>query len=116
VVQLKPGTEFPVHVVHIKPHIPYQYAGEPIPIFYYKMAKSDLFAEVDEWEVERIIKHHVDEAGQAWFYTKWKGVIVPSWEPLATFIMRFSSDWADYCQKFALSFDVVKHLHLKADP
>jgi hypothetical protein len=113
VVEIKPGKEFPVHSQHMKPHIPDEHSVEPIPLYYYRLAKTELYAEVDEWEVERILLHHVDEAGEPWFHTKWKGVVVPSWEPLSTFIMRFSDDWADYCRRNSLNFNVVKHLHKK---
>jgi hypothetical protein len=110
VVEIKPGKEFPVHATHLKPHILDQHVGKPVPLFFHRMAKTDLFAEVDEWEVEKIVRHHVDQAGQAWFYTKWKGVVIPTWEPLSAFITRFSPDWAEYCRKSKLNVDVVRQL------
>ena len=73
-------------------------------------SKDDLEATVDEWEVEKILRHRCNSTGRLEFLVKWKGYDDLTWEPLMNFIHRYSKDWRDYVSAKGLRFDVVDYM------
>ena len=64
VVEDKPGHERAVHSSQLKPSLEDEFADNPTPLHYFRQTEVDLTDEVDEWEVDKICQHKVDEAGQ----------------------------------------------------
>ena len=74
------------------------------------MTEADVTDEVDEWEVDEITNHRIDENGKIWFEKKWSGFSGSTWEPLNHFVHRYSADWAEYCKTHRINANVIDHL------
>ena len=110
VVEDKPNHHHPAHSSQLKPFVEDEHADAPVPLHFWKQTEADLGEEVDEWEVDEILRHKVGEDGQMWFETKWVGFGAPTWEPLGNFVHRYNVDWAEYCKQHKLRVDVTTHL------
>ena len=66
-------------------------------------------AEVDEWEVEALIKHKRDKDGRLMFLTKWAGFDEPTWEPLGNFLHRINENWVSFCKDHGLEVNLVDY-------
>ena len=106
----KPEHERAAHSSQLKPFVEDEFADAPIPLHYFRQTEIDLTDEVDEWEVEEICEHKVDDAGQLWFLTKWAGFAAPTWEPLGNFVHRYSVEWAECCLKILVNANFINHL------
>ena len=107
VIETREGHEVAVHRCHLKRHTADPHSGAPLPLYYFKQAVEDLGVHVDEWEVERIIKHRRGADGQLQFLVKWHGSDKQTWEPVGHFFHRYSVDFISYCQKAQLQLDLV---------
>ena len=111
-IEDKPGHQRSAHSSQLKPFVEDQHADVPVPLNYFSITdrELDLTVELDEWEVDHIIKHKHDESGKLWFLTQWQGYKEPTWEPLNHFVHRYNVDWAEYCKAHKLKVNVVEDL------
>ena len=86
-------------------------------MFFHKRTNIDPEAQIDEWIVEKILRHRVIQGGELQFLTKWVGFDEKSatWEPVKSFIHRYNSDFAKYCQEKNLRIDISKYLSQPPD-
>ena len=73
---------------------------------------ADTEALPDEYEVERVIKHKVDDRGNLLFLTRGQGYGEDddTWEPIGNFIHRYACDFVKYCKEHNLHPDILTHL------
>ena len=113
-IQIREGVTIKAHQSFLKPCLSKYFLGKPIPLYYHQRTVIDPEAQVDEWIVDRILKHRVDRAGNVEFLTTWKGYdeSAATWEPVRNFIHRYNSDFLQYCQNKNLPINITKHLHI----
>ena len=110
---MKPGHIISVNRSHLKPHFDDEFASEKLAMFHFKPTKDDFESGLDEWEVDKILKHRFNRNGKLEFLVKWKGYTDFTWEPLMNFIHRYSKDWRDYVASKNLKFDLVDYMREK---
>lgn len=88
------------------------YNEAPIPLFFHKRTVVDPEAQPDEYIVEEILNHKVDEKGDIWFLTHWRGYPreEATWEPPNHFIHRYATDMVLYCRRNKIPLDIMKYL------
>jgi hypothetical protein len=109
-VEIKPGHVISLHRSQMKQHFDDEFAGEKLEMFHFQPTKEEFDSGVDEWEVERILRHRVNKFGKLEFLVKWKGYDDITWEPLMNFIHRYSKDWKEYVAQKNLKFDLVDYM------
>ena len=70
--------------------------GPSIPVHYYK--PPALPSSEETWVVEKKLKHRMRKGVLQWL-VKWKGFAKQTWEPAASFIGDFQTDWIEYNKK-----------------
>ena len=67
---------------------------------------------MDEWNVERIIRHRRKADGSWEFLTRWEGYGEDDdcWEPASSFLQRVNLPWLRYCRQHGIDFKVMDHL------
>jgi hypothetical protein len=96
------AAEQPVHEDQIKPFLEDKYAGEAIPLHYYRGGGYDNRVRPGEDEVEEIRGHQRRTDGKLMLHTKWKGRPRLIWEPVGSFVHRYSGVMAEYVQAHQL--------------
>ena len=63
--------------------------GQGVPLFYHRRTVIDPQMLIDEWVVDKILKHRVTPEGKMEFYVKWLGYDEESggWEPVEHFFL-----------------------------
>jgi hypothetical protein len=109
-VEIHPGRIIPAHRVQLLPWREDEAIFPPTPLFTFRPETASL--EVDEWEVETIINHRVLPDGSLQFLTHWKGFPIgeSTWEPVRSFIHRYSEDFIDYVKRRGLPIDILHSL------
>ena len=113
-VEVKPGRCISLHRSQLKPHFEDEFADENLELFHFRPTSEDFDMEMDEWEVESILKHRVTSDGKLEFLVKWKGYTQPSWEPLLNFIHTMSAHWKNYVKDHDLRFELLDYLKPKS--
>ena len=72
-VELRPGARQPAHRSQLKPHSEDEFAGMPLPMYYFTGKASELEATPDEWEVKAIVDHRRGASGKLEFLVEWEG-------------------------------------------
>ena len=106
---------FTGHVSSMKRFFGPIYGGRRVPLAFSRVAKESLQESGErEWVVEKILKHKT-VSGELQFLTAWKGFPEEeaSWEPLGSFIHRYSSDFVEYAKGHGL-YDLPLLHHLTA--
>lgn len=109
---------FTGHMSCIRRYLGPIYGGKKVDLAYSKVSRQSVLETGDkEYEVERILKHRWVK-GEPEFLTAWKGYPIEEagWEPLGSFIHRYSSDLVVYAQEHdMMGLPILKHLtaHLK---
>ena len=80
------------------------------------LSQNDFDIELDEWEVEKIVRHRQMPDGNFEFLVKWKGFSKMTWEPLLNFIHTYSSPWRDYVMENNLKFNLVDYFKEMTHP
>ena len=111
VIEVKPGAEMKAHRSFLKPFIEDIFNGQPIPLFYHQRTEIDVEAEIDEWEVDKVVRHIIEE-GKLKFLTSWLGHTPDeaSWNEARDFLPRYNVEFVDYCKSKGLKLDLVEHL------
>ena len=101
VIELKPDMQMKVHRSFLKPYIEDVFNSQPIPLYYHQRTEIDTGASADEWLVERILSHKI-ENNKIKFLTSWEGHTLDeaTWEEARNFIPRYNSEFVAYCHKF----------------
>lgn len=112
-IEVKEGVTIKAHRSFLKKCLNQTFQGQPIPLFYHKRTVIDPEAQVDEWIVEKILRHRINKKGEVEFLTQWKGfdATAATWEPVGNFIHRFNTDFLEYCQNKGIPIDVTRYLH-----
>jgi hypothetical protein len=94
-VETKPGHIISAHRVQLLEWKEDENIFPLTPLFTYKPEEEKL--EIDEWEVDHIAGHKIVRDGTLMFHTHWKGFPASeaTWEPVGSFIHRYSSDFVD---------------------
>ena len=91
-----------MHEDQLKPFLEDKYAGEAIPLHYYRGGGYDNQVRPGEDEVEEIRSHKRRVDGKLMLLTKWKGRPRAVWEVVGNFVQRYSGAMADYVRKHKL--------------
>ena len=110
-IELKPGMEIKAHRSFLKGYVEDIFNGQPIPLFFHQRTEIDYGAEIDEWNVGKILDHKV-VGGKLKFLTTWEGHPEEdaTWTDARDFLPRYNSEFVDYCRKNNLKLDLVEHL------
>ena len=81
-------------------------------MFYHRRTVVDPQMLIDEWVVDKILKHRVTPEGKMEFYVKWLGYDEESagWEPVEHFFIKMNTDVIRYCKEKGVKMDIVKQL------
>ena len=102
VISTPGAAEQPVHDDQLKPFLEDKYAGEAIPLHYYRGGGYDNQVRPGEDEVEEIRGHKRRIDGKLMLLTKWRGRSRPVWEVVGSFVHRYSGVMADYVREQGL--------------
>ena len=102
VISTPGAAEQPVHDDQLKPFLEDKYAGEAIPLHYYRGGGYDNQVRPGEDEVEEIRGHKRRVDGKLMLLTKWKGRPRPVWEVVGSFVHRYSGVMAGYVREHGL--------------
>ena len=101
-----------VHDAQMKVWIP-PLVGPSWPLHHFMLTEeNEGQMEVDEWVVEKVLKHRRKPDGNWEFLTRWKGYKPEddTWEPASNFLQKVNILWLDYCKKNGIDFTVMEHL------
>ena len=84
VIETRDGHFVDAHRSQLKEHKEDVFNDQPIALFHFKQAISDIEAGIQEWEVEAITRHKV-ENGELKFLVKWANHEDQTWEPVGHF-------------------------------
>ena len=115
-IEIKPGVHIKAHRNFLKPYWEDREEGEAVPLHFHLRTVIDPESRVDEWIVEKILRHRVGQGGKLEFLTQWRGYGVEdsTWEPVTHFFHRYSSDMVKYCKERDLRVDLTKYLQATA--
>ena len=113
-VQIREGVTIKAHLSFLKPCTTKIFQGTPVPLFYHQRTVVDPEAQVDEWIVDKILRHRINKQGNIEFLTTWKGYEIKdaTWEPVKNFIHRYNSDFLQYCQNKNLTVNITHQLDI----
>jgi hypothetical protein len=109
-VEVSSGKFTTLHVSQLKPHWDNEFSEEKLELFHFTPSKEEFDSTLDEWEVEKVIRHRVNARGKLEFLVQWKGFKEHTWEPLMNFIQRYNLDWREYVTKSKLKFDLGDYM------
>ena len=111
-VQITPGRTFDVHASHMKPYLEDHLEGPHLDLFHYLPTHEEFGITPDEWTVDTILRHRKRPDGRLEFLTRWIGAGPgeETWEPVENFVLRYNSDWLQYCRDKNLSIDLTAYL------
>lgn len=114
-IKVKPGKEIAAPRSFLKPYVEDKYNKDPVPLYFHRRTVIDDEAQDDEAIVDKILDHKVDENGDEWYLTQWKGGTPEEaeWLPPNKFFHRYNSDFVDYCMSKGISPKVVPYLQRK---
>jgi hypothetical protein len=72
-VEIKPGSRVTFHRSQLKQHFEDEFSDEKLELHHFSPLSEDFDSAIDEWEVEKILKHRLGKGGKLEFLTKWKG-------------------------------------------
>jgi len=110
VIETRDGHFVDAHRSQLKEHKEDVFNDQPIALFHFKQAISDIEAGIQEWEVEAITRHKV-ENGELKFLVKWANHEDQTWEPVGHFFHRYSKEFVRYCANKDLNVDIIDYLH-----
>ena len=110
-IQLEENRLQDVHRSQLKPYLEGDSElGSPVKLFHFKQARQDTATGIDEWNVEKVLKHRKLANGELEFQVKWETSPDLTWEPLHHFFHRYSQPIVDYFQAKGIKEDVMAHL------
>jgi hypothetical protein len=72
-VEIKPGHVISLHRSQLKEHFDDDFASEKLEMFHFQPTKEEFDSGLDEWEVDRILRHRVNKLEKLEFLVQWKG-------------------------------------------
>ena len=111
-VEVKPGYVMDTPRSFLKPCIPDTYNDSPVDLFFHQRTVADPEARPDEFVVEEILNHKIDDKGNWTFLTWWKGYpkSEATWEPPNHFFHRYAADIVKYVRQKKIPLDIFKYL------
>ena len=111
-IEVKEGAIIKAHRSFLKKCFNKNNVGQGYPMFYHRRTVVDPQMLVDEWVVDRILKHRIMPDGKVQFKIKWLGFDEDSagWEPIENFFIKINTDLIQYCKDKGLKLDLVKQL------
>ena len=115
-IENKEDNVIKAHRIFLKPDLEDKVYGKPLEHFFHKRVVQDTEGFPDEWIVERILGHR-KVSGKWQFLTKWEGFHEKDaqWEPVGSFIHRYSAELVRYCKERGLINNVIDYLSPVAD-
>ena len=110
VIENREGRQIDVHRCHLKEHVEDVHSGQPLALFHFKQAASELDWALDEWVVDKIVGHRLNAAGDLEFQVRWLGSEEMTWEPIGNFFLQYTPYFIKYCRDKGLHVDVVDYL------
>ena len=112
-VQVKPTVVQDVHQDHLKSVVDSVVSMPLYSLHHYQGVYQDYETTPEEYVVDKIVRHRFHK-GQFQFRVHWKGYdsTEDTWESPSTFIMRYNTDFVDYCKKKNLTqhVDILQEL------
>lgn len=108
-IETREGHSVDTHRCQLKEHAEDIHNHQPLALFHFKQAVSDVEVAMDEWEVEEITEHKL-ENGDLKFLVKWMNHDQKTWEPIGHFFHRYAKEFIRYCSEKGLKPDVVGYL------
>ena len=101
-----------VHRRVLKEWLADPFSGTPLPLYYFQRTEHEESHQPDEFIVQEIIDHRLNDRGKMEFLTVWVGYAVSdaTWKPVGNFIHQYSSDFVKYCQTNDLDPNVLSEL------
>ena len=100
-IEIKEGVVIKAHRTFLKKSFNNHTMGQGTPLFYHRRTVVDPQMLVDEWVVDKILKHRMTPEGKIEFYVKWLGYEEESagWEPVENFFIKMNTDIIRYCKE-----------------
>ena len=107
-VLIKPGTPHAVHLDQTKPFV----VGEPVELYHYAPGYRTEGVAQNEWLVDEIIDHRLDEDGKLMFLNRWEDFEQgqTTCDPVGNFVNRCSWKLPLYCKQHGISLDLIDYL------
>ena len=109
-IETREGHSVDAHRCQLKEHHEDIYHHQPLALFHFKQAVSDVEVGIQEWEVEAITEHQI-ENGELKFLVKWANHEQTTWEPIGHFFHRYAKEFVRYCSDKGINPDIVGYLH-----
>ena len=114
-VQVKEKVIQDVHQDHLKPVRDALVTDPLFELNHYQGIYQDYDTAPDEFIVEKKVGHRWKADGTPEFRVRWReyDMSEDTWEPPSTFIMKYNTDFVEYCQAKHLTskVNVLQHLH-----
>ena len=108
-IENREGHSVDAHRCQLKEHLEDIHNHQPLALSHFKQAVSDVQVAIDEWEVEEITEHKL-ENGELKFLVKWMNHPQKTWEPVGHFFHRYPAEFVRYCSEKGLKPDIVGYL------
>ena len=85
------------HTMQLKPWVA-PIHGQPWPLHHHQLQDPDQPTNIDEWNVDKIVRHRRARDGSWEFLTRWEGFGPEDdqWEPNSNFLQRVNLPWLQY--------------------
>jgi transposase InsO family protein len=104
------GEEQAIHEDQIKPHVEDVYAGQPRELYFWKGGRYENRVNYGEKEVEAIKNHKWSTNGKLLFLTKWVDRNRETWEPVSSFVQRYSEEMVRYAHEHGIELNLTESL------
>ena len=109
-IETREGHTVDAHRCQLKEHREDIYHHQPLALFHFKQTISDVEVGIEEWEVEAISEHKV-ENGELKFLVKWANHEEKTWEPIGHFFHRYAKEFVRYCSEKGINPDIIGYLN-----
>ena len=109
-VRVKPNVVQDLHMDQLKPFVGDRLEGPCVELYHHSTGYHPMATDLDEWQVDKILRHRRAKDGQLEFLTQWEGSEEETWEPAQSFVTKYCYKMVKYLQDHGLSCDMAKVL------